>query len=236
MLDPKAFIVFKCDQTLPNTNEWFNMRVSVSGWLLALVCTASLIIFGPSARASWSVSDFGSALTSLVLVFQIVLSIWVLCSLALLLVAQRSTLADKMSRRLTPAFVRTLLVASTSGLLVVAPAVADAAPTSHSSDAGRSDSGPSVAGLRLPDRPVTTAPLTNHDPASEAVTVQRGDTLWSIAEAKLTSTQLGRPVSIEQVADSVTRWYAANRRTIGPNPDLITPHMVLRAPQSEDHK
>lgn len=207
------------------------MRISVSGWLLALGCAASLIVFGPKARTSLSADDFGSALMSLVLVIQIVLSIWVLCSMALLLAAQRSTLAGKLSRRLTPALARTLLVAGTTGVLVIGPAVADAAPTSHSRDAG-----PSVAGLHLPDRPVNTAPSTVHDAPPEAVTVRNGDTLWSIAKATLTSSQPGRSVPNEQIADSVTRWYAANHGTIGPDPDLITPHMVLRAPRHEDQK
>ncbi|NHN54545.1 hypothetical protein G9U51_01965 [Calidifontibacter sp. DB0510] len=85
-----------------------------------------------------------------------------------------------------------------------------------------------------PHRPPATAPADRSallmpcdrapEPAAEVV-VRRGDCLWSIVER-----HLGPGADAEQVARAVPRWYAVNRAVIGPDPDLIFPGQVLRAP------
>jgi len=62
-------------------------------------------------------------------------------------------------------------------------------------------------------------------PASTAhVVVAPGDSLWSIAAARLDDPRPAR------VAASWPRWYAANRAVIGSNPDHIVAGQVLDIP------
>jgi nucleoid-associated protein YgaU len=58
-----------------------------------------------------------------------------------------------------------------------------------------------------------------------AVVVRTGDSLWSIAAARL-----GPLASDAQIAASWPRWYARNASMIGPDPDLLTPGQTLAAP------
>jgi hypothetical protein len=104
-----------------------------------------------------------------------------------------------------------------------------------------------------PDRPAATSPGTRapavHPVASEphrqrspapggaarsergdrakAVVVQAGDTLWGIA-----AHHLGASATAAQIAVEWPRWHAANRSTIGPDPDLILPGQRLASPPS----
>ncbi len=57
------------------------------------------------------------------------------------------------------------------------------------------------------------------------VVVRSGDSLWSIAAARL-----GPLASDAQIAASWPRWYAKNASMIGPDPDLLTPGQRLAAP------
>ncbi|WP_159618051.1 LysM peptidoglycan-binding domain-containing protein [Arthrobacter zhaoguopingii] len=57
------------------------------------------------------------------------------------------------------------------------------------------------------------------------VVVRRGDSLWSIAAARL-----GPLASDAEIAASWPRWYARNASRIGPDPDLLTPGQTLAAP------
>jgi LysM repeat protein len=85
---------------------------------------------------------------------------------------------------------------------------------------------------------VTTAPGTNFSAGGagtrgsgtagprSVVVVHRGDTLWAIA-----ARHLGPAATDTQVAAEWPRWHAANRSTIGADPDLILPGQHLVAPQ-----
>ena len=55
----------------------------------------------------------------------------------------------------------------------------------------------------------------------------RGDSLWAIA-----ARHLGPQATRRQVAHEWPRWYAANRKVIGPDPNLIRVGQVLTAPTS----
>jgi hypothetical protein len=85
----------------------------------------------------------------------------------------------------------------------------------------RAHDGTASALLTPPPRPAVAA----HD----AVTVRRGDSLWSIAARHLEA-----GASDAEVARAWPRWYAANRTVIGENPDLIRPGMQLVPPREGD--
>jgi nucleoid-associated protein YgaU len=55
--------------------------------------------------------------------------------------------------------------------------------------------------------------------------VRRADTLWDIVRR-----HLGPDASEAEVALAWPHWYAANRATIGDDPDLLLPGQVLQAP------
>lgn len=118
-------------------------------------------------------------------------------------------------------------------LLGVFVALFTATAPAHASDAG-SGSGPvdpsvdaaiatALDGLPLPDR-ATGAPARSRAHGGETIAVRPGDSLWRIARRLL-------PVDTADsaVADAVARLYAANRREIGADPDLLVPgqHLVV---------
>jgi nucleoid-associated protein YgaU len=72
--------------------------------------------------------------------------------------------------------------------------------------------------LAVPARPLG-------GPADHAVVVRPGDTLWRLAAAALPAT-----ASDAEIVTATHRWYARNRRVIGPDPDLIRPRQHLRPP------
>jgi nucleoid-associated protein YgaU len=77
----------------------------------------------------------------------------------------------------------------------------------------------------VPDWPERTADA----PAPGERVVMRGDCLWHIAADSLLG-QLGRLPSDREVAAAVDAWWQANADLIGPDPDLLLPGQVLRAP------
>lgn len=98
---------------------------------------------------------------------------------------------------------------------------AGVAPAS-ASDTGSGTSGATVEaaldGLPLPDR-VAGAP---HHSRAPVVVVQGGDSLWRIARRRLPAGSADH-----EVAAAVAALYAANHRTIGPDPDHLVPGQRL---------
>ncbi|HVX42712.1 MAG TPA: LysM domain-containing protein [Mycobacteriales bacterium] len=86
---------------------------------------------------------------------------------------------------------------------------------------------PATSDLDWPARQeAPPAPTRQADPQPrKEIVVLRGDSLWSIARRAL-----GPGADDAAVAREWPRWYAANRRLIGPNPDLILPGQRLVAP------
>lgn len=152
--------------------------------------------------------DFESAL---LLGAAVVVALWVLwCGVVLLVALVNRDLAA----RLLPPLLRGILTASTC----VATAVPASALPPRPLD-----------GLRLPDRPDTgavrfTAATRDKPPADRTYLVRSGDSLWSIART------FEPDANDAAVATAVAGWYAANLRTIGPNPDLIQPGQRLTPP------
>lgn len=138
-----------------------------------------------------------------------------------------------------------LAVTALSSLSTVAPALAATAsvvtPAGHVARTAPScaDDAVPTPGW-LPDQPTRTEQLA-HDCASLVignpvadhsgeVVVHRGDTLWSIAAARL-----GPQADAQAIAAEWPRWYAANRHLIGNDPDLLrvgarllTPDLALK--------
>ncbi len=76
--------------------------------------------------------------------------------------------------------------------------------------------------------PLGPAPHTpSPSSGARSLTVVRGDSLWTIA-----ARHLGPHATRQQVAHEWPRWYAANRKVIGPDPNLIRVGQVLTAPTS----
>lgn len=65
----------------------------------------------------------------------------------------------------------------------------------------------------------------NHPGPRGEVVVRPGDCLWAI-----TARELGDPTTA-RVSARWPRWWQANRRVIGPDPDLIHPGQRLRRPE-----
>lgn len=63
------------------------------------------------------------------------------------------------------------------------------------------------------------------DTARSEVVVQPGDSLWTIA-----ARHLGKDASDTQVAEAWPRWFEANRRVIGEDPQLLQPGQILHPP------
>lgn len=61
----------------------------------------------------------------------------------------------------------------------------------------------------------------------EDVVVRRGDSLWDIA-----ARHLGSAATDAEIARAWPQWFTANRATIGPDPDRLTPGQRLRPPGS----
>jgi nucleoid-associated protein YgaU len=79
---------------------------------------------------------------------------------------------------------------------------------------------------RVSPSPGLHAPLRQGaSPATDAVVVLRGDTLWSIAARRLGPAARAAEIEVEW-----QRWMAANRTVIGDDADLILPGQLLRPP------
>ena len=83
----------------------------------------------------------------------------------------------------------------------------------------------------VPDWPGATpaAGIPSQAPTPGDRVVVRGDCLWHIAAESLVG-QLGRPPDDAEVAAAVDAWWRPNAEVIGPDPDLLLPGQVLRAP------
>jgi nucleoid-associated protein YgaU len=87
---------------------------------------------------------------------------------------------------------------------------------------------PTTAAAPVPDWPTDAAAGPESPTPGERVVV-RGDCLWHIAAASLLG-RLGRLPTHGETASAVDDWWHANAAVIGPDPDLLLPGQVLRAP------
>jgi len=167
-------------------------------------------------------------------------ALWLAVGLAAAGAARLPGLAGRvgaaLAGRLLPRAVLSLVSGSAGIGLLLAP-VAAAAPSAHRAppawpvtptSAPAWPTAATPAAPTTPARPATAPPPPTHPPAGrhgDAVTVRRGDSLWTIARARL-----GPAATPARVAREWPRWFAANRSVIGADPDLLRPGQVLRAP------
>lgn len=164
---------------------------------------------------------------------------WLLLAIALELAATlpgaAGRVASSLSRRLVPALGRQAVAIALGVASVGACGPAPDAP----GPAVRPSSVVASALATLPDpgwvpAPPVVRPQADPRPliggqrpatAPPGWVVRQGDTLWDIALA-----HLHPDATVTEVAAEWPRWYAANRAVIGPDPDLLQPGQVLRAP------
>lgn len=188
---------------------------------------------GGSAEQTAVVLETGSA------AFGALLGSWLALALVSSALAELPGAAGELfgvlSHRVTPAVLRRTGAGLLSGALAVpvaSPALASALgvlpglSTPMVPVSGRGPTPLRAAGERLPD------PDWVADPApagrSPKVAVRPGDCLWSIAARRLPP-----DASAQLVDQSWRRWYAANARVVGPDPDLIRPGQQLQPPTSQ---
>ena len=110
--------------------------------------------------------------------------------------------------------------------------VAPAQASGTGSGSGAPDAAITAAldGLPLPDRVVGGPQSATNRSTTDIVVVRAGDSLWRIASRLL-------PVHSDPatVARTTAALYDANRRTIGPDPDLLSPgqHLVVPNPEHQ---
>ena len=196
----------------------------------AAVATVAGVL--PALDAAWRAVERGAPLSFDTLLVGVAAVTATGCVLWLWLVATVTTL-EAASGRLRdrahgcPAAWRRLVlqgcgVALASGLLVPASAVEIARSAPDDRSAGL------LRGLPLPTRPTDRLAESPRvaEPAGDRVVVAAGDSLWSIAAARLpTRATDGRVVAAWR------RLYRANRSVIGQDPDLILPGQRLRVPE-----
>ncbi|GAA1106598.1 hypothetical protein GCM10009668_27950 [Nocardioides dubius] len=129
------------------------------------------------------------------------------------------------SRVPAPRWLRSLVLLGCGTLLAAAPLPAQAGHPDPST-AGPFTPRSAVAGLPLPELPLTAPPMPDPaaPPPEAAVTVRGGDTLWRIA-----ARSLPRSATPEQIGQEADRLWRVNRAVIGDDPDLIRPGQELRS-------
>jgi len=123
--------------------------------------------------------------------------------------------------------------ASGAAAVCLAPAVAYAdgpppVPTSTASPLDWPGLGPGLTSPAVPAHQPGSAGSSRQPQRSTQLVVRPGDSLWS-----LTARELGAHAMPAQIAAGWPRLYAANRRAIGANPNLIHPGQRLVPPTSE---
>ena len=133
-------------------------------------------------------------------------------------------LARRVRRALVPRVARRAVAAALgAGLLATSPAVAaqDGGPFERLHE---SPEPPTPLLTPSPVAPPPQASLPRRPEPRAAVVVAPGDTLWHIAARRLAAPTPRR------VAAAWRRWYAANRRVVGADPNLIRPGQRLVPP------
>ena len=210
------------------------MRLSSTGLGVIAIATVSLLILGPEAvgdARSLGSSDFEQALASLATLILVTISAWIVSCVALSILATRTGAALRLSRAITPQFLRRALFLGAAGALAVGPVSASNSPGNGPDGHTTTSTSRLLDGLRLPDRPseaVRRATAPPERPRLRTYAVKPGDSLWAIASRDLDPT-----ASPFAVAAEMRRWYEANRDVIGHDPNLIFPGQRLTPPTKD---
>lgn len=209
------------------------MRLSPTGHAVAALSLVSLVALGPGTGVAVDEitgSDFDSSLVAVATLLLVALSAWTLACIGLSFAADRAGAARMLLHLITPRFVRRALFLGAAGALAIGPVSAVTGTDPGVQAPARSLTSRSLDGLRLPDRPVGASPARSVKPEARPhlVRVEQGDTLWSIA-----AEDLGPGAGAAEIATAVDRWYHANRKSIGSDPNLIFPHQKLTPPAKD---
>ena len=194
------------------------MLPSRGGWTLAGLAALNVWFLGPDAVADAEATvgpDFPQALLGLGSLAQLAISAWVL----LIITVAHLGGTSRAVGVITPWLLRRALFVSAAGALALTPAQADRG----SSRAHETIQDHALDGLRLPDRP--SSDIGDGVGVGVGVIVRPGDTLWAIA-----ARSLDPAASDAEIARACATWYAANRKVIGNDPDLIHPSQRLTPP------
>ena len=179
----------------------------------------------------------GQAAGALLWVLALWLAVGLLTGVAQRLPGRIGRACDAVAHAVLPSALYRV-VASTAGLgIVIAPALAIGAQSA----VAQSARGPAVTAPAWPTDSPVPAPAWPTDPPppasaaapahhtdDERVVVQPGDSLWRIAADHLPTT-----ASDARVAQEWPRWFAANHRVIGADPNHLVPGQVLHAPEED---
>ncbi|MEI4272092.1 hypothetical protein TEK04_10195 [Klenkia sp. LSe6-5] len=166
---------------------------------------------------------------------------WGVVGLALTRLSARTGVTGRLAGALLhvvlPAGLRQVAAVAVGVSLAATPVAAWAAPAQHGAvpttsvqkvgpaDAAWSDVGAPDGG----NGEVPVVPDWPGAPGWDEHVVVRGDCLWDIAAAWLADRTDG-PVGAAATAQAVQAWWSANVDVVGPDPDLLLPGQVLRAP------
>lgn len=210
------------------------LAAAVAQWLLWQAGSSAAVrvadTMGHSGRRS-DPSLTGGLVVDAATTLVLVAGTWLMVATVATVVAQ--TAPGSVARRcpnLAPVVWRRLVIGLLGTGVLAMPVFLTGTATATGGDRGPTPGSASLHeldGLPYPDRP-TAAPAEPTAPAPGAprpVVVRQGDSLWSIAAAS-------DPAATDaQVAGRWPQWYAANRRLIGPDPDLLIPGTVLDPPE-----
>lgn len=172
-------------------------------------------------------TDFDTLLTRGALGALVLAGGWALLVVAAVALEARTGGRVRLAERTgCPPLVRLWLLGAFVALFAgVAPANASTTGSDTGSGTSGATVGAALDGLPLPDRVAGT----NHRSPGRVVVVRPGDSLWRIARRLLP----GQAPDAE-VATVVAALYAANHRTIGPDPDHLVPgqHLLVSEPDT----
>ncbi len=146
-------------------------------------------------------------------------------------------LAATFARRALPTAIRSVVLTSTGASLMISPVAAIAAGPAAQAQPAAADSTPfwpldqPGQPLPAPSWPTSVAKSPATPPAqlppssTTTVTVQPGDSLWSV-----TGHRLGATATTSLIAIEWPYWYKANRNVIGSDPNLLRPGTELVVP------
>lgn len=221
-------------------------HVRATGLALGLTGGLGVLVLGAALLAEPTVRDlrvhlragrplqavpFDLAVSLLAVVALTGCVLWLVLVVAASAVEAATGRSSRLVRAATPGLVRRAVLATVTvvlgGTAVVAPAAAspqDGEPVAAPVGAQAGASATALAGLPLPDR-VTGDPAHAGRPRTTAV--QRGDTLWGLAEALL-PTGAG-PAQVDRAWREL---YRLNHAVIGTDPHYLEVGNVLRLPTS----
>lgn len=194
------------------------------------------------AGGAWRELPLDLAVTALAAAVLSGCAAWLALVAALTVVEAVTGRSSSVAHRLTPSVVRRLVATSLGLALTGAPlAAATAVEAERCGTRGGGGCLGGVSGLPLPDRAVGGRPpaspivtpaalatvAATHTPPSYVV--ERGDSLWRIAERRLPGGS-----SAADVDATWRRIYRLNRAQVGEDPDVLTPGLRLRLPALDD--